>query len=63
MKNINPQDAATTKHLYEIEVFVAVGDAPLAGRSHVQVNANSRTQAAKIAKDAGYVVASVNMVG
>jgi hypothetical protein len=44
---------ANTKHLYEIQV----------PGGYIQVEANNRTQAASIARKAGYEVLSVNMVG
>ena len=45
------------KHLYEIGVE-KVGTI-----SKIEILANTRTQAASIAKKAGYVVRDVNMVG
>jgi len=45
-------------HLYELEVEPKDGVTP-----RVQVDANNRDQAARIAEQAGYVVRSVNMVG
>lgn len=44
-------------HLYSVEVLTATG------RTEIDVDANTRTQAGSIAKKAGYVVCSVNMIG
>lgn len=41
-------------HLFQIEVE---------GGKDIEVDANTRSQAASIARKAGYVVRSVNMVG
>ena len=53
MKIIERINKVGTKHLYEVEVSQGV----------VQVEANTRAQAAKIAEAKGYTVRSVNMVG
>lgn len=45
---------ADTKHLYEVKVE---------GGGSVDVQANTRTEAGKRARDAGYKVLSVNMIG
>jgi hypothetical protein len=51
-------NAATTTHLYSLEVLN-----PLGKRNAIEVYANSRTQAASIAKRAGYSICSINMIG
>lgn len=43
-----------TRHLYAVQV---------SNSEYVDVHANSRSQAASIAKRAGYAVWSVNMIG
>lgn len=45
---------ATAKHLYSVEIE---------GGKAIEVDANTNTQAVSIAKKAGYVVRSVNMIG
>lgn len=47
----NPE---TTTHLYAVEIEVCVT---------IDVYANNRSQAVKIARDAGFTVRSVNMIG
>jgi hypothetical protein len=51
MIRINTQN---TEHLYEIEISAA---------EKIEVEANTRSQAASIAKKAGFEVRSVNMIG
>ena len=50
MARIGNRNAA---HLYEIETTVG----------KIEVDANTAAQAGKIARDAGYTVMSVNMIG
>ena len=49
----------TAKHLYRLEVYLS----PTSQNFEIEVDANSRSQAAHIAQKAGYVVCSVNMIG
>lgn len=49
---------ANAKHLYDVETTGKDGE-----RIIIQVEANNRDQAARIAVKAGYEVRSVNMVG
>lgn len=52
-------DSKTAKHVYEVEATLyGVGDVET-----VKVHASDRAQAARIAKEHGYTVRSVNMVG
>lgn len=55
--------AKGAKHLYSVEVRETSSETQNANRKQVDVYANNRTQAAKIAEMAGYEVCSVNMVG
>jgi len=50
-------DTPNTRHLYEI------GVRKIGAAERIQVEANTRGQAARIAADAGYVVLDVNMIG
>jgi hypothetical protein len=52
-------DAATTRHLYEVEYM----NKSLGARFFIRVHANNRTQAAAIARRNGFDPASVNMIG
>ena len=54
MKMTRIGNRAAAKHLYQVEVE---------GGRDIEVDANTSTQAAAIARDACYVVRSVNMVG
>lgn len=54
-KRIGDREA---KHLYDVETQLVGG-----GREVIEVDADTRTQARKVAEDAGYEVCSVNMVG
>lgn len=57
MKPIAVLGVPEAKHLYEVRVSgVEIEDV-------LEVHANTSTQAAKIASEAGYVVRSTNMVG
>lgn len=50
-------DIARTAHLYDVYIRID-------GKEHIiEVFANNRNQAARMAEKAGYVVDSVNMVG
>lgn len=44
-------------HLYEVEVVKGTQ------RSKIEVSANTRGQASKLAKTHGYIVRSVNLIG
>ena len=51
------------KHLYELEVRETGSDAPSPEWKRIEVYAENRTQAEKIARMAGYEACSVNMIG
>ena len=51
------------KHLYELEVRELGSESPSPEWKKVEVYADTRSQAGKIARMAGYEVCSVNMVG
>lgn len=48
----------SAKHTYDVEVSAANGKV-----LKIEVDADTRTKAGKVARDAGYVVRSMNMVG
>lgn len=56
-------DPQTTSHLYAVECEHRVANPK--GQAHpvIEVYANNRDQAARIAKRAGFEVRSVNMIG
>ncbi len=55
--------ASTALHLYELEVRELGSESPSSEWKRIEVYANTRSQAGKIARLAGYDVCSVNMVG
>ena len=59
--NMRRISTPNTEHLYEVEV--ADIKSPFGETFKIEVEANTRSQAASIAKKVGYVVQSVNMVG